>query len=78
MNNFLGDKGAFKSMTAWGVFLYALGPEVIEAATTAGFITASGGEAITGLVSSIATILGGLGIRKVLGKQAASNGDGGS
>ena len=71
----LGDKGAFSSMTAWGTFLYALGPEVVDAATQAGFLTYAGGEFATNAAVMLGTILGGLGIRKVLGK-AVPKGDG--
>ncbi len=66
-SNILGDKNVFKSMTAWGVFLYEIGGSIVEAAANAGFLTPGGEETLAALVASAGVILGALGIRKAVG-----------
>ena len=69
-DNILGDKNVFKSMTAWGLFLFEMGSPIVDAAVGAGFITADGGDTLEGWLGKVAVILTGLGIRKAVGKKA--------
>jgi membrane protein implicated in regulation of membrane protease activity len=60
----LPDKSALKSMTAWGVFLLALG----QAAESVSFLPPGLTAQVQAVVVPLGTLLTGLGIRRVLGQ----------
>jgi len=61
------DKSVFKSMTAWGVFLLAVG----QAAEGVSFLPPGLAAQVQAVVVPLGTLLAGLGVRRVLGAAVA-------
>jgi len=64
---FFGDKTLFGSMSAWGVFLVALGQGAVAGGGDAGFLTASGVEFFGQVLTWAGGLIGALGFRRAIG-----------
>ncbi len=74
MSRFFGDKGVFSSMTAWGVFVLAMGNGMVDGATQAGFLTPEGTTFMGQVLQFGGTILAGFGARRAIGNSGPPQG----
>lgn len=66
INSLFGGKSPVKSMTAWGLFIYAVGATIITAGVEHGIIGASLGATLGGIVDKLGVVLAGLGLRRAI------------
>jgi hypothetical protein len=74
MSKFLGDKTLFSSMSAWGIFIVALGQGVVTAGGDAGFFSAQGIEVFGQLLIWAGGLVGALGFRRAIGNSGSGTG----
>lgn len=59
-----GDKPWFKSLTAWGLVIFAVVPVAVRAAEQAGLLPAGVGDTVDSIAAKLGPVLAGLGLRK--------------